>query len=132
MWKIRQPFKEYPEIIIIDTHFSFGELGKSKEHLLGYYYVQDISSMLSILALKPSEYNYISDSTTKLQGFIADELQDIVPHAVSGEKNAVDEKGKPIYQGVDASFLIPHLVSAIQELKAEVDSLKAQINGASA
>jgi NOL1/NOP2/sun family putative RNA methylase len=52
-WKIRQPFKEYPEILVIDTKFSFGELGKSKEHLLGYYYVQDISSMLPIIALKP-------------------------------------------------------------------------------
>jgi NOL1/NOP2/sun family putative RNA methylase len=52
-WKIRQPFSAFPEIFIIDTRFSFGELGKSKEHLLGYYYVQDISSMLPLMALKP-------------------------------------------------------------------------------
>ena len=55
-----------------------------------------------------------------------------MPQAVTGKVNEVDAEGKPIYQGVDASFLIPHLVSAIQELKAEFDNLKAQINGASA
>jgi NOL1/NOP2/sun family putative RNA methylase len=52
-WKIKQPFNEFPEVMIIENKFFQGELGKSKEHLLGYYYVQDISSMLSLLALKP-------------------------------------------------------------------------------
>jgi hypothetical protein len=83
-----------------------------------------IGGLNTIIALKPSEYNYITDPSTKIEGFIADELQAVVPHAVTGEPNAVDEEGKPIYQAVDASFLIPHLVSAIQELKAEIDQLK--------
>ena len=78
-----------------------------------------------ISALKPSVYNYKADPTTQIEGFIAHELQAVVPHAVHGEKDAVDDNGNPIYQGVDASFLIPHLVAAIQELKAEVDALKA-------
>jgi len=52
-WKIIQPFKDYPEIMIIENKFFQGELGKSKEHLLGYYYVQEISSMLPIIALSP-------------------------------------------------------------------------------
>jgi NOL1/NOP2/sun family putative RNA methylase len=52
-WKIKQPFKEHPEIMIIENPLLPGELGRSKEHLLGYYYVQEISSMLPILALKP-------------------------------------------------------------------------------
>jgi len=52
-WKIKQPFSEYPEAMIIESRLSPGELGKTKEHLLGYYYVQEISSMLPILALKP-------------------------------------------------------------------------------
>ena len=83
------------------------------------------TGLQTVLALKPSQYNYISEPSQVIQGFIADELQEIVPHAVNGEKDAVDEEGKPVYQGVDASFLIPFLVSAIQELKAEVDALKA-------
>ena len=82
------------------------------------------TGLSSILSLKPSEYNYIADPSTQIQGFIADELQAVVPHAVTGEANAVDEDGKPIYQGVDASFLIPHLVSAIQELNAKITALE--------
>jgi hypothetical protein len=82
------------------------------------------TGLASVLALKPSQYNYKADPTTLIQGFIADELQQIVPHAVSGEANAVDKDGKPVYQGVDASFLIPFLVSAIQELNAKITALE--------
>lgn len=60
-WKIRQPFSEFPEIMIIDNRLTMGELGKSKEHLLGYYYVQEISSMLPILALRPQAGEVILD-----------------------------------------------------------------------
>lgn len=57
-WKITQPFKEYPEIMIVEgnndeTKLGPGELGRALEHLLGYYYVQEISSMLPVLALDP-------------------------------------------------------------------------------
>jgi NOL1/NOP2/sun family putative RNA methylase len=52
-WQVIQPFKDYPEIMLIKSNLMPGELGKSKEHLLGYYYVQELSSMLPILALKP-------------------------------------------------------------------------------
>ena len=78
-----------------------------------------------IARIKPSVYNYKSDSKTQIEGFIAHELQEIVPHAVTGEKDAVDAKGNPIYQGVDASFLIPHLIAAIQELNAKFEEYKA-------
>jgi hypothetical protein len=82
------------------------------------------TGLASVLALKPSQYNYKADPTTSIQGFIADELQQVVPHAVSGKTNAVDKDGKPVYQGVDASFLIPFLVSAIQELNAKITALE--------
>ena len=74
------------------------------------------------------------------QGFIAHELQAVVPDCVSGEKDAVelvdikDEEGnvigqeeKPIYQGIDTSFLVATLTAAIQELKAELDATKAEV-----
>lgn len=80
-----------------------------------------------IAALKPSLYNYKSDTTTQIEGFIAHELQAVVPHAVTGEKDAVDADGKPVYQGVDASFLVPHLVAAIQEQQAIITSLTERI-----
>src|SRR3990167_7166847 len=52
-WKISQPFKEHPEVMIVESNLQPGELGRSIEHLLGYYYVQEIASMLPVLALNP-------------------------------------------------------------------------------
>jgi len=60
-WRIKQPFKNYPEIMIIENEILPGELGRSLEHLLGYYYVQEIASMLPVIALKPEPSQAILD-----------------------------------------------------------------------
>jgi NOL1/NOP2/sun family putative RNA methylase len=60
-WKLGQPIVGHPEIMKIESKLRPGELGKTKEHLLGYYYVQDISSMLSLLTLKPTEDDLLLD-----------------------------------------------------------------------
>ena len=60
-WKIRQPLKGFPEIMIVDSKLLPGEIGNSKEHLLGYYYVQEISSMLPMLVLKPEAGDFVLD-----------------------------------------------------------------------
>ena len=60
-WKIGQPFDEFPEVMVIESSLKPGEIGKTKEHLLGYYYVQEISSMLPMLALKPEAGDMILD-----------------------------------------------------------------------
>jgi hypothetical protein len=81
-----------------------------------------------ITQLKPSVYNYKSKPEEAIEGFVAHELQAVVPHAVTGEKDAVDANGNPVYQGVDASFLIPHLVAAIQEQQALITTLTERIS----
>jgi len=60
-WKIKQPFRDFPEIMIVESNLEPGELGRSLEHLLGYYYIQDISSMLPIISLKPNEKDIVMD-----------------------------------------------------------------------
>ena len=86
--------------------------------------VQPMTGALAkVAALKPCTYKWKVDGSAG-QGFIAHELQAIVPDCVTGIKDAVDKDGKPQYQGVDTSFLVATLVKAIQELKAEVDALK--------
>ena len=60
-WKIKQPFKKFPEILIVESDLEPGELGRSLEHLLGYYYIQEISSMLPVLVLNPKENEIILD-----------------------------------------------------------------------
>jgi hypothetical protein len=87
-----------------------------------------------VLQLKPVTYTWKQDGSDG-QGFIAHELQAVVPDAVVGEKDAVetytDEDGieqtriKP--QGVDTSFLVATLTAAIQEMKAIIDAQSARI-----
>ena len=74
--------------------------------------------------LKPSRFNFITDADKTVDGFLAHEVQEIVPEAITGQKDAVDKDGNPDYQGIDQSKLVPLLVGAIQELKAEIEILK--------
>lgn len=60
-WKLRQPFEEFPEVMIIESSLEPGEVGKTREHLLGYYYVQEISSMLPMLVLRPAVNDFVLD-----------------------------------------------------------------------
>ena len=80
-----------------------------------------------VAQLKPCTYTWKADGSDG-QGFIAHELAEIVPDCVTGEKDAVNEDGSIKPQGIDTSFLVATLTAAIQELKAEVDSLKAKLN----
>jgi NOL1/NOP2/sun family putative RNA methylase len=60
-WKIKQPWKDYPEVMIVESELSPGELGRSLEHLLGYYYIQELASMLPVIALAPKKDEFILD-----------------------------------------------------------------------
>src|SRR3989344_3304573 len=52
-WNVSQPFEKHEEIILVDSQLLPGELGNSVEHVLGYYYIQEIVSMLPPIALNP-------------------------------------------------------------------------------
>jgi NOL1/NOP2/sun family putative RNA methylase len=62
-WKINQPYQDFPEVLLVDRESNLkpGELGKTYEHLLGYFYVQEISSMLPIFALQPKANELVLD-----------------------------------------------------------------------
>jgi len=104
-----------------------------------YRLKENIAPMTGALAtvtqLKPVTYNWKLDGSSG-QGFIAHELQAVVPDCVIGIKDAVenytDEDGneqtkiKP--QGVDTSFLVATLTAAIQELNAKVDAQALEIS----
>lgn len=79
----------------------------------------------TISSLNPVIYNWIVDKTVG-EGFIAHELQSVIPHAVSGEKDAVNEDGSIKPQGVDYSMIVVHLVAAIQELEARLAALESK------
>ena len=74
-------------------------------------------------ALNPVNFQWILDGT-RVDGFLAHEVADVVPEAISGVKDAVDEDGNPDYQGIDQSKLVPLLVATIQELEARITTLE--------
>jgi hypothetical protein len=77
--------------------------------------------------LQVHRFNFISEPDRTVDGFIAHEAQAVVPECVTGEKDAVDDEGNPIYQGIDQSKLVPLLTAALQEALAEIESLKARV-----
>jgi hypothetical protein len=87
------------------------------------------NALATVAQLKPCTYTWKVNGQQG-QGFIAHELQAVVPDAVSGEKDAVDENGDAVYQGIDTSFLVATLTAAIQEQQAIIDSLKARLDAA--
>jgi hypothetical protein len=84
-----------------------------------------VGGLTRVNALKPSVYNWKSDGSAG-EGFLAHELADIVPAAVTGEKDAVNADGSIKSQGIDMSRIVPILVAAIQELTARVQTLEAR------
>jgi hypothetical protein len=112
--------------------------------------ITDASSR--ILALKPCRFNFITEPSRTVDGFLAHEAQEVVPEAVSGTKDAMrteeyevtpavlDDDGNvieeavmgtrevPDYQGIDQSKLVPLLTAALQEALTEIDSLKQRVD----
>jgi len=60
-WELSQPWKKYCWAIIVESKLGPGELGRSLEHLLGYYYVQELASMLPVIALEPKPHQLVLD-----------------------------------------------------------------------
>jgi len=89
--------------------------------------VQPLAGGLAVIAaLKPSTYKWNADNSLG-EGFIAHELATVIPHAVTGEKDAVNEDGSIKPQGVDYSKVVVHLVAAVQELAAKLEAAEARI-----
>jgi len=86
--------------------------------------IKDASSLL--MKLKPCEFTWKEDGR-KDKGFIAHEVQEILPEVVSGEKDAVSEDGSMDPQGVDYGRITPLLTAALQEALVKIDSLEARI-----
>lgn len=89
--------------------------------------VTDWDATTRLKQLKPSRFNFIKDSETTLDGFLAHEVQDIVPEAIIGEKDGLKADGTPKYQGIDQSKLVPLLTKALQEQQTLIESLEARI-----
>jgi hypothetical protein len=79
--------------------------------------LKDFNGLEMISNISVYDYKWKVDNT-RSYGVMAHELQEVLPDAVSGEKDAEE------MQGVDYSKIVPLLIKSIQELKAEIELLK--------
>lgn len=118
----------------ITTDGSTVAYNTSSDYRLKENVVSMTGALEKVSQLNPVTYTW-KETGKNGQGFIAHELAEVCPDAVSGEKDAVetytDEEGveqtRPVHQGVDTSFLVATLTAAIQELKTELDQAKTRI-----
>jgi hypothetical protein len=82
--------------------------------------LQDFAGLDMISKILVYDFKWKSDDS-RSYGVMAHELEEVLPQAVSGEKDAEE------MQGVDYSKIVPLLIKSIQELKAEVEDLKSKI-----
>mgnify|MGYP005997671509 CR=1 FL=1 len=124
------------------THFSFlngnGVVGAiqtngtatvfatSSDHRLKENVTADWDATTRLKQLNPVRFNFIADADTTVDGFLAHEVQSVVPEAITGTHNEVDADGNPVYQGIDQSKLVPLLVKTIQELEARITALESE------
>jgi hypothetical protein len=86
-----------------------------------------------LMKLRPVTFHWrdsgmFRDDKVLHQGFIADEVQTVIPSAVNNKKNEVDAKGRPVYQSLVPTEIIPVLTKAIQEQQGEIENLKTTLD----
>ncbi len=77
--------------------------------------------------LRPIRFNWKAEPSKTVDGFFAHEVQSIVPEAVSGEKDAVDEDDKIIMQGMVTERLVPLLTAALKEAITKIETLETKV-----
>lgn len=89
--------------------------------------VEDMTGAIDrVKALAPKRFQFIADADTTVDGFLAHEAQAVVPEAVTGTHNEVDDDGNAVMQGIDQSKLVPLLTGALQEAIAKIETLETQ------
>jgi hypothetical protein len=88
--------------------------------------LKDYRGLDLVNKIKTYDYAWKRDSS-RMYGFMAHELQEVIPYLVSGIKDAVDANGKIIPQSVDYSKLTPILVKAIQEQDIKIKNQEGNI-----
>jgi hypothetical protein len=111
----------------ISTNGSSISYNTSSDYRLKNTIAPMTGALAKVAQLKPVTYKWNADGSDG-EGFIAHELAEVCPHAVTGEKDAVDTDGNPKYQGIDTSFLVATLTAALQEAHGLIKNLETRIS----
>ena len=100
---------------------------ESSDYRLKENIVDMVDGITRVKQLQPRRFNFIADAETTVDGFIAHEAQAVVPEAVTGTHNEVDENDNPVMQGIDKSKFVPLLTAALQEAIAKIETLETKV-----
>ncbi len=137
------------EVGTISTQGSSTAYNTSSDYRLKENVVAMSGATERLKQLAPKRFNFIADADVTVDGFLAHEVADVVPEAITGAKDAMrdeeyevtpavldddgnvvteavmDTRSVPHYQGIDQSKLVPLLVATIQELEARIAALES-------
>tara|TARA_R100000278_G_scaffold122432_1_gene108569 strand:+ start:918 stop:2930 length:2013 start_codon:yes stop_codon:yes gene_type:complete len=99
----------------------------SSDYRLKENVVDIANAIIRVKQLAPKRFNFIADANTTVDGFLAHEAQAVVPEAVTGTHNEVDEDGNAVMQGIDQSKLVPLLTAALQEAIVKIETLETKV-----
>jgi hypothetical protein len=116
------------DVGFINTNGSTTNFQTSSDYRLKTNVVEIEDAIDRVMSLKPCRFNFKADLTQTLDGFIAHELQEVIPEAVSGEKDELTASGDIKAQGVDYSKLTPLLAAAIKALVVRVTELESRLD----
>jgi hypothetical protein len=132
----------------ISTSSTSTSYNTSSDYRLKENVVELTGATTRLKQLEPKRFNFIADAGTTVDGFLAHEVQSVVPEAITGTQDGMrdeeyevtpavlDDDGNviteavmgtrsvPDYQGIDQSKLVPLLVATIKELEARITALE--------
>jgi len=114
--------REVGDIVLATSSTSYNT---SSDYRLKENVIELTGATTRLKQLEPKRFNFIADADTTVDGFLAHEVQSVVPEAITGTHNEVDADGNPVYQGIDQSKIVPLLVATIKELEARITALES-------
>ena len=120
-------FNANGEIGRIRTDGSSTAYNTSSDYRLKENQVAISNGITRLKQLKPYRFNFKADADTTVDGFFAHEVTPVVPEAIDGDKDAVDENGDIKPQAIDQSKLVPLLTSALQEAITKIETLETRV-----
>lgn len=114
------------EVGSIFTSSSSTSYQTSSDHRLKENVADMTGAINRVKQLAPKRFNFIADDSVTVDGFLAHEAQTVVPEAVSGTHNEVDDDGNAVMQGIDQSKLVPLLTAALKESITKIETLETE------
>jgi hypothetical protein len=112
----------------ITTNGSTTTYGTSSDYRLKENVVDLTGAAARVKQLNPVRFTWINNPAVgTVDGFLAHEVQAVVPEAIVGEKDAVNADGSIKAQSIDQAKLVPLLTAALQEAITRIETLEAKV-----